>query len=213
MKTRNGIFLILLMALMLAGCGPAKPTFEISGSPNPLYYGCGASVFTFNVTGPGAGLRINSIIVGYQLFDGKGSKIIETTATLHPIPDAAPVAYDADRIIPVPDSAGSAPATDEPIIDFGEGRLDFAATVYATYLSPPPSGPAETYYFTSTKSVPVLPCSSRSTAPAPTVDPGLPSFEGTIIPPGSSDKPKPGGSGSPPSCSAEPNNPNCVPGP
>jgi hypothetical protein len=39
--------------MLLAGCGPAKPAFEIIGSPAaPLTYGCAASVFTFKVTGP-----------------------------------------------------------------------------------------------------------------------------------------------------------------
>jgi hypothetical protein len=38
-----------------------------------------------------------------------------------------------------------------------------------------------------------------------------PHIDATILPPGSADKPKPGGGGAPPSCSVEPNNPNCVP--
>jgi hypothetical protein len=168
MKTKTGLTLVLLIVLILAGCEKAGKTFEISGSPDPLYYGCGASVFTFTVMGPGSGLRINSIVVAYQLFDGKGNKVKEATLDLHPIPYASPVAYDADRIITVPDSAGLAPAPDEPIIDFGEGRMDFAATVYATFLSPPPTGSSETYYFTSTKSVKVLPCTT------PTLDPSAP---------------------------------------
>jgi len=204
---KTKIWVVMLVAgLILISCGPAKPVFEISGSPAPLFYGCGASVFTFKVTGPGDGLRINSIIVGYQLFDGRGSKITETTVTLNPIPGAPPVAYDADRIISVPDSAGSSPAADEPIIDFGEGRLDFAATVYAKFLSPSPTGPEETFYFTDTKSIPVLPCPPK---PVFTIVP--PHIDVTILPPGSADKPKPGGGGPPPSCSVEPNNPNCVP--
>jgi hypothetical protein len=35
----------------------------------------------------------------------------------------------------------------------------------------------------------------------------------TIVPPGPIVKPNPGGGGSPPYCSVDPNNPNCVPGP
>ena len=163
MKPKAGLSVILLLALVIAGCEKAGKTFEIGGSPDPLYYGCGASVFTFTVTGPGSGLRINSIIVAYQLFDSTGKKVKEATLDLHPIPYASPVAYDADRIIVVPESAGSAP--DEPIIIFGEGRMDFAATVYATFLSPPPGSSRETYYFTSTKSVKVLPCTPPASEP------------------------------------------------
>jgi hypothetical protein len=170
------------------------------------------------VSGPGEGLRINSIIAAYQLYDGSGKKIYESAYSLHPIPDAPAVSYDADRIISVPDSGGSSPAPDSPIIDFGEGRVDFAATVYAKILSPSPTGPSETYYFTSTKSIPVLPCSLRVPTSTPTIDPGLPGLDSaTIIPPGSYDQPPKQGEGggppAPPSCSVEPNNPNCVPGP
>jgi hypothetical protein len=201
-KTR--ILVLMLVAGMLpAGCGPAKPVFEISGSPSPLLYGCGASVFTFKVTGPAEGLKINSIIVAYQLFDGGGKKVREATLYLYPIPYDPPVSYDASRIIVVPDSGGSAPAPDEPILDFGEGRIDFAATVYAKLLSPSPSGPDETFYFTDTKSIPVLPCAPGSPTLAPTPAPTLAPTPIELP----TKKPK----APRPPCSLEPNNPNCVP--
>lgn len=215
MKTKV-LILFILFGLILSACGPDKPTFEISGSPNPLFYGCGPSVVTFTVTGPGSGLRINSIIVGYQLFDGKGTKVNEDTAYLKTIPDTPPVAYDTKRTISVPDSVSSVSAPDEPIIDFGDGRLDFAATVYVTFLSPPVTGPSETFYFTSTKSISVLPC----TAVPVEVDPGQP---GDITPepwvpptlpptstPGPTDTPKPRDDKGAPPC--DPNqNPNGCP--
>ena len=198
MKAKTGISLFLLLAVLMTGCGGRpEATFEISGSPNPLFYGgtCGASVMTFTVMGPGAGLEIKSIIAAYQLFDSAGKKVREDTLHLNPVPGATPVTYDATRIIIVPDSGGSSPAPDEPLVIFGEGHIDFAATVYAKILVPAPTGPEETFYFTSTKSIPVLPC-----APTPTVPPP---------PPAPTKKPK--GEPPPPSCSIEPNNPNCVP--
>ena len=210
MKTR--ILIILLLAAMgLISCGPAKPVFEISGSPAPLLYGCGASVFTFKVTGPAEGLKINSIIVAYQLFDGSGKKVKEASLNLYPIPYAPPLSYDASRIISVPDSGVSGSAPDVPILDFGEGRIDFAATVFAKFLSPSPTGPEETYYFTDTKSVPVRPC-----GPVPIVTIGqgpgdqiitreAPTLTPTFTPaPTKKPKPEPR-----PTC--DPNNPNCIP--
>ncbi len=56
-------------------------------------------------------------------------------------------------------------------------------------------------------------------APGPCPSPMVPvlpppRIDVTIVPPGSLSKPKPGGGGgSPPSCSVDPNNPSCVPGP
>jgi len=164
------LILFLLVSVLLAGCGPAKPAFEISGAPAVLYYGgCGTTVVNFTVTGPGEGLKINSIIVGYNLFDGGGKKVREGTVSLSAYPGKPPVWYDDHLIIVVPDSGGSAPAPDELIEYFGEGRLDFAATIFARFLSPSVTGPEETYYFTATESIPVLPC-----APSifETIDPG-----------------------------------------
>jgi hypothetical protein len=161
---------------------------------------------------------MNSIIAAYQLFDHGGNKITEATVNLKPIPDALPVSYDADRIISVPDGGGSAPAPDSPIIDFGEGRVDFAATVYAKVLAPAPGAPGETYFFTSTKSIPVLPCGlvkATATLPAAafTIAPEFPSGLGkaTVIPPSSYGKPTMESGSSVPSCSVELNNPNCMP--
>ncbi|MCE9646994.1 MAG: hypothetical protein K8S20_13415 [Chloroflexi bacterium] len=223
MQKRSMIGLCLMVFLGLSACdyGSEKPVFDIYGSPNPLYYGgsCPAPVLTLRVSGPGEGLRMNSIIAAYQLFDHGGNKITEATVSLKPIPDALPVSYDADRIISVPDGGGSAPAPDSPIIDFGEGRVDFAATVYAKVLSPAPGAPGETYFFTSTKSIPVLPCGlvkATSTLPAAavfTLAPEFPSGLGkaTVIPPSSYGKPTKESGSSVPSCSVEPNNPNCVP--
>jgi len=220
MKIKPTIPALLFLAMIAAACGPKKAVFDIYGSPNPLFYGglCPTPVLTLLVSGPGDGLRINSIIAAYQLFDGAGKKVDENTASLHPVPDAPSVAYDASRIITVPYSGGSAPSPDSPILDFGEGRVDFAATVYAKILSPSPGSLSETYYFTSTKSIPVLPCSSLTPTPAPikvtiAPGPGLPGLSGaaTIIPPGSYAKPTPVGGAAPPSCSVGPNNPNCQP--
>ncbi len=205
MKTKSCFSLFLLIALMITGCG-GRPVakFDISGDPNPLYYGgvCATPVMTFTVTGPGAGLEIESIIVAYQLFDGDGKKVKEDSFHLNPVPGATPIDYDADRIIVIADTSGAALAPDEAIVIFGDGHIDFAATIYTKILSPSPSGPDTTYYFTDTKSVPVLPCALPTPLP-PTLTP-------VPVP---TKKPKGdtgGGPPGPPSCSVEPNNPNCV---
>jgi hypothetical protein len=58
--------------------------------------------------------------------------------------------------------------------------------------------------------IPFAPCKAPLvTPPVATILP--PHLDVTIMPPGSADKPKQGGGGSPPSCSVEPNNPSCVP--
>ena len=227
MKAKITVPAILLFALIFSGCAPPKATFEISGAPDPLFYGsgCPSTVIDFTVKGPGEGLKINSIIVGYNLIDGSGKKVKEGTLSLSPYPGRPPVWYNDSMKISVPDSGGSAPAADEPILVFGEGRIDFAATVYAKILSPSITGPDETYYFTSTKSIPVLPCEPVIIEP---IDQGPPSDEVIIItpvaPPATATlapepakKPKGDPSNeeppasTPPSCSADPNNPNCVP--
>ena len=218
MNKRSVFLFFLVFPLFLTACGgspptPGKDSFDISGSPNPLYYGgsCSTPVLTILVSGPGAGLRINSIIAAYQVFDGSGKKVDENTASLHPVPDAPLVNYDADRIIIIPGGEGSAP--DSPIYEFGNGHVDFAAMVYATFDPKPSSGPDETYYFTSTKSVPILPCSAMGSTPGAGLPGGIVIV--TIIPPVPADKPSQpdegGGPPPPPSCSADPNNPNCVP--
>jgi hypothetical protein len=219
MKKMSAFCIFMMVLLVLSACdySTAKPVFDIFGSPNPLYYGgsCPKPVLHLVVSGPGEGLRINSIIAAYQLFDGSGKKIHQDAYNLNPVPDTPAFTYDADRMINVPDSGGSASSPDSPVIaDFGAGHVDFAATVYAKFLSPPASGSSETYYFTSTKSIPVLPCTSR------TPTPGVPSISVTIASgsrpgldlatvkaPGSDVKPP----APPPSCSVDPNNPSCVP--
>jgi hypothetical protein len=215
MNKRSVLFIFITAILVLSACDytTATPVFDIYGSPSPLYYGglCSTPVLKMLVSGPGAGLRIDSVIAAYQLFDGSGKKVSSNTASLSPIPDTPSGTYDAERIIVIP-TGGSSP--DSLVYDFGNGRVDFAATVSAKFTSPSPTGYASTFYFTSTKSIPVLPCSSLKPTPAPTIDPGLPSISGPVLPPGSVDKPKPGGGGGappPPSCSTDPNNPSCVP--
>jgi len=207
----------LFFALGITACGPEKPTFEISGSPNPLFYGvgCPTTVIDFTVKGPAEGLRINSIIVGYNLVDGSGKKVKTGTLTLSPYPGRPPVWYNDSMKISVPDSGGTAPGIDEPILVFGEGYIEFAATVYAKILSPSPTGPGETYYFTSTESIPVLPCAPS--APIEPIDQGPGDQIIIITPPGPTATPVPEATKkpkdeppAPPSCSVEPNNPNCV---
>lgn len=210
--------LIAMLCIILSSCGPAKPTFDIYGSPGTLYYGgtCPAPVLYLAVMGPGEGLVINSIVAGYVLYDGSGKKISEDGFNLDPVSGAKDVFYNGWRTLTVPVGEGPYAAVE----DFGDGRVDFAATVHVKILSPSPSGPSETFYFTSTKSNPVLPCSPATPTPTVKVPLGLPPvatvlpprLDVTIVPPGSSNKPKQGGGG-PPSCSVDPNNPSCVPGP
>jgi hypothetical protein len=202
MKTKGFIILLALLSITLNSCGPGKPTFEISGSPDPIFYGYCGTLLTFKVIGPGDNLRINSVIVGYNLFNGSGGKVKSGTVTLSSSLIDPPVTYTGSLDFFGSDLSSPGSSPDKVVIDFGDGRIDFAATVYATYITPPSSGPDETYYFTSTKSVKLLPC-----GPTPTVAPIIlvaPSLTPTPVP---TKKPKDGR----PSCSAEPNNPNCKP--
>jgi hypothetical protein len=57
----------------------------------------------------------------------------------------------------------------------------------------------------------LIPFAACKAPPVDTVVP--PHIDLTVVAPGSSDKPKQGGGGSPPSCSVDPNDPNCIPGP
>lgn len=221
MNAKKGFTLVWLFALIMTGCAPPKATFEISGSPDPLFYGsdCPLTVIDFTVKGPGEGLKINSIIVGYNLFDGSGKKVKGGTLSLSPYPGRPPIWYNDYITISVPGSEGSSAAPDEPILYFGEGYIEFAATIFAKILSPSIAGPEETYYFTSTKRIAVLPCLPVTIE---TIEQG-PGDEVIIITresptatpvPEPTKKPKEdsgGGPPAPPACSVEPNNPNCVP--
>ena len=225
MKKRIGISLIFIIAFLLSACGKPPPmgdVFDISGSPNPLYYGyCGPATLKFTVSGPGDGLRINSIIVGYNLTSGSGVKVKTGTVTLASSPSDPPVTYTGSVTFSIAGGTGAV-APDVAILDFGDGKADFAATVYATLLSPPTTGSSEKYYFTSTKSVTVVPCLPTPTAPArpgvpglTVVPPILPPMElvtptpfPIALPPGPADKPTKDNDGPPP---CDPNNPNCAP--
>ena len=211
-KTSSTISLIFLGTLILAACGGRpEASFEISGAPDPLFYGgtCGATVITFTVTGPADGLEIKSIIAAYNLFDGSGKKVGSNSLHLYAVPGGTPITYDATRIIFVPDSGGTSPAPDEPILVFGDGSIEFAATIFAKILTPAPTGPEETYYFTTTKSIPVLPCRPVTPVP-PTIAPTFTPIPTVTPKPTKKPKDDSGGPPAPPSCTVEPNNPNCV---
>jgi hypothetical protein len=208
---RAAILTFILSVLLLSACSPdeSKLTFDISGTPNPLYYGgsCGTPVISFHVTGfMGKYLYYTyDPTVVYQLFDSAGKKILAGSLALTPVTMATPDAYNASQGITLPGSGASGSAPDSLVVDIGEGLLSFQAIIDAEIRTDPTNYGERTRYFTSTKSVSVLPCPPTS---AYTIVP--PRINITIVPPGSVDKPKPG---SPPYCSVEPNNPNCIPGP
>jgi hypothetical protein len=210
MNKRTVVSVFILSLLALGACAPSEPklAFDISGTPDPLYYGgsCGVPVVTFKVTGYLGEYLYTTYnpTITYQLFDGGGNKIKEASLALNPVALATPDVYHASQGLTISDSGGSASAADSLALDFGEGTIKFQATIAAEIRTGPTTVGERNYYFTSTKSIPVLPC-----PPAAIIVP--PHIDVTILPPGSADKPKPGGGGPPPSCSAEPNNPNCVP--
>lgn len=65
---------------------------------------------------------------------------------------------------------------------------------------------------TDVMEIPFAPCKAPLVIP-PEATLVPPHIAVTLVPPSSKDKPKRGGDGSPPSCSVDPNNPSCVPGP
>jgi hypothetical protein len=218
MNKRSLISAFMLASLILGACEYSKPklTFDISGTPNPLYYGgsCGVPVITFNVTGFLGDYLYTTYnpTVAYELFDGAGNKIKAGKLALSPVALATPDAYLASQEIKIPESGAPASAPDSLILDFGEGSIRFQAIIEAEIRTGPTTVGGRGYYFTSTKSIPILPCPPTMKA---TIEPRLPGLDSaTLIAPGSSDKPsKPGGGAppAPPSCSTDPNNPSCVP--
>jgi hypothetical protein len=209
---RAFISISILSLLVLGACAPSEPklAFDISGSPDPLYYGgsCGVPVITFNVTGFLGDYLYSTYnpTVVYQLFDGGGNKLKEGSLVLNPVALATPDVYHASQGLAISESGGSASAPDSLILDFGEGTIKFQAIIEAEIRTGPTTVGERNSYFTSMKSIPVLPCPPK---PVFTILP--PHLDVTIMPPGSADKPKQGGGGSPPSCSTDPNNPSCVP--
>jgi hypothetical protein len=156
MKTRTGITLVLLIVMVLAGCEKAGKTFEISGSPDPLLYGyCNEPTVTFTVSGPGEGLRIDGVIVAYNLFNGDGMKVKSGSLSLTLSPFHPAVTYIGSVTFKISSRPGAAVLPEDAIMEFGEGKVEFAATVSAYDLSP--TG-GVTYFLTSTKSVRVIPC-------------------------------------------------------
>jgi hypothetical protein len=208
MNQRYAISVLILSLLILSACGPVPdPVFHISGSPDPLMYGgCGSNTLTLKVTGPGDNVKVNSIIASYNLFDGSGRKVKTGSILLKPSPSEPPVTYVGSVTFSIGTGAtGSSP--DSLILDFGEGSVEFGAFVDADLIKHPDSGPYKPVGHTEVKSIPVIACLPTPTAP--------PLIRVTIVPPGSADKPKRGGDEppAPPSCSTDPNNPSCVPGP
>ena len=173
MKTKTGITLAILIVLVLSGCEKAGKTFEISGSPDPLLYGyCNEPTLTFTVTGPGDGLRVDGVIVAYNLFNESGVKVKSGSLSLTYSPFHPAVTYIGSVTFKIA-APGSVSPPYDAIMDFGEGKVEFAATVSAFKLSP--DGGA-TYFITSTKSVRVIPCGPTPPppppgAPKPTVTP------------------------------------------
>ncbi len=221
MNKRRLVMVCFLPMWILSACGGdgPEPTFDIVGTPDPLYYGgaCGTPVITFHVKGflgdPYPIYSTYNPIVAYQLFDGGGKEVKASTLALSPVAFVTPDAYSASQGLAIPDTGAYSAPPDSLVLVFGEGTIKFQAILEAEIrTSPTTVGPRKSY-FTTTKSIPVLPCSTRPPTAASTVDPGSAGISGTIIPPGLPKPPNPGGGNQPPgppSCSVEPNNPNCV---
>jgi hypothetical protein len=211
MKKQVVLYLSLIGILILTACTRDIPAsvFHINGSPDPLLYGGCGDTLTLRVTGSGDNIRVDSIIASYNLYDGSGTKVKTGSIRLEPASGEPPVNYIGSVKFSLTTSLGGE-SPDSPIFDFGEGWVEFAAFVDAWYITPPDGGPSKPVGHTETKSLPVIPCLPTPT-PIPTatwtIAPNIP-----VEPPpsGSGDKP-PEPPISPPSCSVEPNNPNCVP--
>ena len=142
MKTRYALILFLTAGLFLAGCEKAGKTFEISGAPDPILYGhCNEPTLTFTVS---------------------GSKLKSGTLNLTYSPFHPAVTYIGSVTFKISSASGVSSPPVESIAPFGEGRVEFAATVTTFDLSP--TG-GTTYFLTSTKSVRVIPCGPTALPP------------------------------------------------
>ncbi len=214
MKKRTVVYICILALLVLPACEkdiPA-PVFHISASPDPLMYGGCGDTLTFKVTGPGDNIQVDSIIASYNLYNSSGEKVKTGSISLMPAPGEPAVTYIGSVTFSIAAFFSSGGTPDSPVMYFGEGRVEFGAFVDARYITAPESGPWKPVGHTETKSIPVIPCLPTPTVPPPPTATTIPTHSGGVtpvstgLPESASETPA-----SPPPCSVEPNNPNCVP--
>jgi hypothetical protein len=211
MNKRPAISIIILILMVLTACDKdvPDPVFHISGAPDPIMYGCG-NTLTVKVVGPSENVRVDSVFVTYNLFNGSGVKIKTGDIPMISSPAEPPTTYIGSVTLPIP--MGSTDPSDlVSMAYFGEGKVVFGGFVDARVASSPSTSLVG---HTEEKSIAVIPCPPTPT-PLPRIKITIvPPFDLTIAPKPSTDKPKPGGGGvlpPPPSCNTDPNNPSCVP--
>jgi len=205
---RSVISILILILIALTACDKdiPDPVFHISGSPDPIRYGCG-NTLTVKVVGPSENVRVDSVFVTYNLFNGAGVKIKTGDIPMISSPAEPPTTYIGSVTLSIP--SGSTDPSDIASMAFGEGKVVFGGFVDARVASSPSTSLVG---HTEEKTIAVIPCPPTPAPKAP-----LPSGMdiATVVPPGSYDKPSSGGGDgippAPPSCSVEPNNPSCVP--
>lgn len=194
MKTGTGISLLLLAALLLAGCGPKPEPGQIEGAPNPVFYGdCSPhSVgFVYELPSEDAGKLDpvkNSVSAEYRLIGPGGIEVAKDSVKLSTAGGAYTGTLDMNPL--------------GPLLDEGEGSLVFYGQVWGGWPFMGGYLPFKTSIHSDSKVVDVQPCTPT---PIPTLMP-TPTATPTPIP-APTKKPK----DDRPSCSVEPNNPNCKP--
>ena len=206
MKTKAGISLIFLIALILAGCGPKPEPGQIVGAPDPVFYGdCSPHTvaFIYELPSEEAGkldpVR-NSVYAEFRLIGSDGSEVAKDAVRLTSAGGAFTGTLDMNPL--------------GPLLGGGEGSLVFYGQVWGSWPFMGGYLPYKSAIHSDNKMVDVQPCLPT---PTPTITPtstltATPTLTATATPvPILIPTKKPGGGGGPPSCSVEPNNPNCAP--
>ena len=199
MKTKTGISVLFLIALFLTACGPKLAPGQVSGSPDRIYYGgCSPSKVEFSLEWPSGHKhhKYESITVWYHLLISDGRDLLSSGIGLNRVPldptISGPELYTGELDI------NAVLGVYVSYLLGGEGSLVYyAEATYPGGSVPVPGGTVtipETEFRSDSKVVDVQPC-----LPTPTPTPTA-----IEIP---TKKPK----DDRPSCSVEPNNPNCKP--
>jgi hypothetical protein len=193
MKTRASISLLSMIVVILAACAPKPAPGQIVGAPDPVFYGACSPhsvAFIYELPSEDAGKLDpvkNSVTAEYRLIGTGGIEVAKNSISLTSAGGAYTGTLDLNPL--------------GPLLEEGEGSLVFYGQVWGSWPFMRGSLPFKTTVYSDSKVVDVQPCLPT---PIPTLMP-TPTATPTPIPEPTK-KPK-----SPPPCSVEPNNPNCIP--
>jgi len=195
MKTRVGISVVFLIALVLAGCGPKPEPGQIVGAPGLVFYGaCSPHSVGFVYEWPIEDVgkpdpAKNSVTAEYRLIGTGGIEVAKSSVSLTSAGGAFTGTLDMNPL--------------GPLLDDGEGSLVFYGQVWGSWPFMGSYLPFKTTIHSDSKVVDVQPC-------LPTPIPTL-TLTPTATPtstPVPTKKPK---GDTRPSCTVAPNDPNCKP--